>query len=89
MYYLSMIIIILSAIINFLLSKYFIGRKDKAEIEKIQEDIIRFSFNTSVSAFMICVNELNDLKCNKREILEPLVVLLSQKQLHIKQGLAG
>jgi leucyl-tRNA synthetase len=38
-------------------------------IKKIQEDIERFSFNTSVSAFMICVNELSALKCNKKEIL--------------------
>ena len=42
-------------------------------IKKIEEDTERFSFNTAVSAFMVCVNELNDLKCHKREILEPLV----------------
>jgi leucyl-tRNA synthetase len=54
-------------------------------IKKIQEDIVRFSFNTSVSAFMICVNELNDLKCNKREILEPLVILLSPFAPHIAE----
>lgn len=46
-------------------------------IKKVKEDIERLSFNTSVSAFMICLNELNDLKCNKREILEPLLVILS------------
>ena len=44
-------------------------------INKIQQDIESFSFNTSVSAFMIAVNELQDLKCNKREILEPMLIL--------------
>ncbi|MFO7829240.1 MAG: leucine--tRNA ligase [Bacteroidales bacterium] len=56
-------------------------------IKKVTEDIERFSFNTSVSAFMICVNELNDLKCNKRQILEPLVVLLSPFAPHITEEL--
>lgn len=56
-------------------------------IKKIQEDIERFSFNTSVSQFMICVNELNDLKCNKRAVLEPLVVLLSPFAPHISEEL--
>ncbi len=56
-------------------------------IKKIQEDIERFSFNTSVSAFMICVNELNDLKCNKRKILEPLIILLSSFAPHITEEL--
>ncbi len=56
-------------------------------IKKIQEDIERFSFNTSVSAFMICVNELNELKSNKREILEPLTVLLSPFAPHIAEEL--
>ncbi len=46
-------------------------------VRKVKEDIERFSFNTSVSTFMICVNELTDLKCNKREILEPLAILIS------------
>lgn len=46
-------------------------------IKKAESDIENFSFNTSVSAFMICVNELTSLKCNKREILEPLTVLLA------------
>jgi leucyl-tRNA synthetase len=46
-------------------------------IKKIEEDIERLSFNTAVSAFMICLNELADLKCNKRAILEPLVICLS------------
>lgn len=54
-------------------------------IKKVREDIENFSFNTSVSAFMICVNELGDLKCNKREILEPLTVLLSPFAPHITE----
>ncbi|OFX88247.1 MAG: leucine--tRNA ligase [Bacteroidetes bacterium GWF2_33_16] len=56
-------------------------------IKKINDDIERFSFNTSVSAFMICVNELNDLKCSKREILESLIVLLSPFAPHITEEL--
>ncbi|MDR3286773.1 MAG: leucine--tRNA ligase [Prevotellaceae bacterium] len=54
-------------------------------IKKVQADIENFSFNTSVSAFMICVNELFTLKCNKREILEPLVILLSPFAPHIAE----
>ncbi|MBK9734215.1 MAG: leucine--tRNA ligase [Saprospiraceae bacterium] len=46
-------------------------------IKRITEDIERFSFNTCVSAFMMCVNELKRLECNHRYILEPLVVLLA------------
>lgn len=46
-------------------------------IRKVQEDIERFSFNTCVSAFMICVNELQSMKCNKRIVLEPFLKLLS------------
>ncbi len=45
-------------------------------IKKVSDDNDRFSFNTSVSTFMIAVNELSDLKCNKREIIEPLLVLM-------------
>jgi leucyl-tRNA synthetase len=56
-------------------------------IKKIEEDIERFSFNTSVSNFMICVNELTDLHCNKREILEPLVILISPYAPHIAEEL--
>jgi len=56
-------------------------------IKKVREDIENFSFNTSVSTFMICVNELGDLKCNKREILEPLTVLLSPFAPHITEEL--
>ena len=46
-------------------------------IKKIDDDTSRFSFNTAISAFMICVNELNDLKCNKRAVLEPLLILIA------------
>jgi len=54
-------------------------------IKKIIEDTERFSFNTSVSQFMICVNELSDLKCNKRDILEPLNILISSYSPHIAE----
>jgi leucyl-tRNA synthetase len=54
-------------------------------IKKIQEDIECFSFNTSVSAFMICVNELTELKSNKRMILEPLCILISSFAPHISE----
>ena len=56
-------------------------------IHKVEEDIERFSFNTSVSSFMIAVNELTDLKCNKRSILQPLVVILSPYAPHICEEL--
>ncbi len=56
-------------------------------ILKTREDIERFSFNTTVSSFMICVNELTDLKCNKREILEPLNILISSFAPHIAEEL--
>ena len=52
-------------------------------IKKVSEDIENFSFNTSVSAFMICVNELNSFKCNNRLILEDLCILLSPFAPHI------
>lgn len=54
-------------------------------IKKVSEDIENFSFNTSVSAFMICLNELGD--CNKREILEPLTILLAPFAPHISEEL--
>ncbi|MBB6610279.1 leucine--tRNA ligase [Pontibacter sp. Tf4] len=54
-------------------------------IQKVEEDIERFSFNTSVPAFMICVNELSQLKTNKRSILEPLTILLSSYAPHITE----
>lgn len=56
-------------------------------IKKVQEDIEKLSYNTSVSAFMICVNELADLKCNKREILEPLTIILAPFAPHICEEL--
>lgn len=56
-------------------------------IRKIEEDTERFSFNTAVSAFMICVNELSDLKCHKREILEPLVIMVTSYAPHISEEL--
>ncbi len=56
-------------------------------IKKVEEDVERFSFNTSVSSFMICVNELTDLKCNKRQILEPLCIVLSPYAPHITEEL--
>jgi len=56
-------------------------------IKKITDDIERFSFNTSVSTFMICVNELGNLKCNKREILNQLTILISPFAPHIAEEL--
>mgnify|MGYP006144149089 CR=1 FL=1 len=56
-------------------------------IKKVQDDIERFSFNTSVSSFMIAVNELTDLKCNKRAILQDLVVVLAAYAPHICEEL--
>lgn len=56
-------------------------------IKKVNEDVERFSFNTCVSAFMICVNDLGDLKCNKREVLSELLKLLSPFAPHISEEL--
>ncbi|QEK51756.1 leucine--tRNA ligase [Pedobacter aquae] len=56
-------------------------------IKKVEEDIERFSFNTSVSSFMIAVNELTDLKCNKRAILQDLVLLLHPYAPHVTEEL--
>ncbi len=56
-------------------------------IKKVTYDIENFSFNTSVSAFMICVNELSGLKCNKKEILQQLVILLAPFAPHISEEL--
>ena len=56
-------------------------------IKKVEDDIERFSFNTSVSAFMICVNELTDLKTNKRKILEDLLIVLEPYAPHITEEL--
>ncbi|WP_158839276.1 leucine--tRNA ligase [Polaribacter sp. L3A8] len=56
-------------------------------IKKVEDDIENFSFNTSVSTFMIAVNELTALKCNKRAILEPLAILVSPYAPHIAEEL--
>ncbi|MGI9546401.1 MAG: class I tRNA ligase family protein, partial [Flavobacteriaceae bacterium] len=56
-------------------------------IKKVEEDIEQFSFNTSVSTFMICVNELSAQKCNHREILNPLAILISPYAPHIAEEL--
>jgi leucyl-tRNA synthetase len=54
-------------------------------IKKVEDDIEQFSFNTSVSSFMICVNELSDLKCNKKAILHDLLIVLSPYAPHISE----
>jgi leucyl-tRNA synthetase len=56
-------------------------------IKKVKEDIERFSFNTAVSTFMICVNELSELKCNKRAILKDLAIIISPYSPHIAEEL--
>ena len=56
-------------------------------IHKVETDIENFSYNTSVSAFMIALNDLSAIKCNKREIIEPIVVLLSPFAPHICEEL--
>lgn len=56
-------------------------------IKKIEEDTERFSFNTAVAAFMVCVNELSELKCYKKAVLEQLVVLLTPYAPHIAEEL--
>jgi leucyl-tRNA synthetase len=56
-------------------------------IKKIEEDNERFSFNTGVSTFMICVNELTDAKCHKKEILQSLLILLNPFAPHITEEL--
>jgi leucyl-tRNA synthetase len=56
-------------------------------IKKLEDDMANFSFNTSVSSFMICVNELTALKSNKRGILEPLAILVSPYAPHIAEEL--
>ena len=56
-------------------------------IKKIGEDIERFSFNTSVSTFMIATNQLTDAKCSSREVLEPMVVLIAPFAPHIAEEL--
>lgn len=56
-------------------------------IQKVEQDIENLSFNTSVSEFMICVNALNQMKCHKRGILEPLLIVLSPFAPHISEEL--
>ena len=56
-------------------------------IKKVGEDIERFSFNTSVSSFMICVNDLAEQKCNKKAILQELVILISPYAPHLAEEL--
>jgi leucyl-tRNA synthetase len=56
-------------------------------IKKIEEDTERFSYNTAVSAFMVCVNELHDLKGHKKELLQPLLILLTPYAPHISEEL--
>jgi leucyl-tRNA synthetase len=56
-------------------------------IKKIEDDTERFSFNTAVSAFMVCVNELSDVKCHKKAILEQLLILLTPYAPHIAEEL--
>lgn len=56
-------------------------------IKKVEDDIERFSFNTVVSALMVCVNELTDLKCRKAAILEPLAIMLAPSAPHLAEEL--
>ncbi len=56
-------------------------------LKKVEQDIENFSFNTSVSEFMICANELTSLKCNKRKVIEPLVIALSPFAPHVAEEL--
>jgi leucyl-tRNA synthetase len=56
-------------------------------IKKVEEDIERFSLNTCVSTFMICVNELSALKCNKKAILKDLLILVNPFAPHITKEL--
>jgi leucyl-tRNA synthetase len=56
-------------------------------IKKVKEDTEKLSFNTAVSQFMICVNELTALKCHKRQVLEPLLILLTPYAPHVTEEL--
>jgi len=56
-------------------------------IKKVEQDVNNFSFNTTVSEFMICVNELSAIKCNKRAVLEPLAIILSPYAPHLAEEL--
>ena len=56
-------------------------------IKKVSQDIENFSFNTSIAAFMICVNELSQLKCHKRAVLSDLIVVIAPFAPHIAEEL--
>jgi leucyl-tRNA synthetase len=56
-------------------------------LKKVEYDVDHYSFNTSVSEFMICSNELSSLKCNKRSILEPLIIALAPYAPHVTEEL--
>jgi leucyl-tRNA synthetase len=56
-------------------------------IKKIEEDTEKFSFNTAVSAFMICINEISEVKCHKKEVLEKILILLAPYAPHIAEEL--
>ncbi|MFM7839023.1 MAG: class I tRNA ligase family protein, partial [Chitinophagaceae bacterium] len=56
-------------------------------IKKIEDDTEKLSFNTAVSAFMICVNELSDLHCHKKAVLQPLLILLTPYAPHVCEEL--
>lgn len=76
---------------GFFISEAEAGAKERKVlhtlIKKLNDDIERFSFNTCVSSFMICVNDLSELKANQREILEPLAILISPFAPHIAEEL--
>ena len=76
---------------NFLVTDTKASAKELKALHKLigkeQEDIEAFSYNTTISAFMIAVNELTELKCSSKEVLEPLVVLLSPFAPHIAEEL--
>lgn len=58
-------------------------------VKKVEEDIEKFSFNTSVSTFMVCINELSELKCHKQAILKDFLITLSPYAPHIAEELWG
>jgi leucyl-tRNA synthetase len=74
------------AVADALASKEELKALHKA-IKKMEEDMANFSFNTSVSSFMICVNELTALDCHKREVLAPLALLISPYAPHVAEEL--
>lgn len=76
---------------NFIVSNEAADKKELKAlhrlIKKVGEDIGNFSFNTSVSSFMICVNELSDLQCSKKEVLQDFLICLSPYAPHISEEL--